>query len=625
MGFLDFWHIALRHKLVIALSFLVVFSGAVVYVLVSKPVYESDCKLLLVDDKGKNSLTDFALDDIMMQTLGKSDPILTQIEILKTRPILEETIRRCNVRQVKDSSLISYDFFVKRFKFDYIKATNLITITYRDNDRLKAPFIVNTLAAVFAQQNQKLNKEEIESAKEFIENQLVGQKKKVEEAEAEVMDFKSKSATVSLDKKTNAQVDAIGNLEAERIRLKSQFRGAEAQMDEIERKLRASGSQAAPYYSSLVASKEMAAINLTNLNAQLRAVNEEIKNQYKNLKTLPPLEIQLGRLMREEQIMNEIYTNLLSKYEEYNIREAAQVASIKLVEPAVVPKFPVFPKKKNTFALAVLMGLFLGFGLAFLIEYLQDRPQSIEEIKKILGTGTLGTVPFFEKSSPLFMIENPSSMQSESIMLVHSNLRFKEIVDKEHIVLMVTSSQPNEGKTTISANLAIAFAKMGKKTTLVNMDLKRPTFEKVFNINFSVGVTDFLIGEVCLDKISYNFEAVPGLTVIPGGQIPPNPTELIGSKKTSELISFIKSSYDVVLIDTAPVTMVAESLQISQFANGIILVSDFSNGSRRSLFALHEILQGKELNILGVVINKIKKEMGGKYGYYGYDKHKKIT
>lgn len=619
MELIDYLTIILRHKWIILGSFLVALAATTTQVFLSKPIYESQCKILLVDDKGKNSLADFSMDDMMLQTLGKSDPIQTQIEILKTRPIFEQTIKRCNIRTDKNE-LISVNAFQKRFKFDYIKATNIITITYRDTDREKAPFITNALASVFSEQNQKLNQEEMRIAKEFIENQLTVQKRKIEEAELMVMNFKSSSKTVSLDKETSLQVNAIAGLESELISLQSQLKGVEAQKCEIENRLKQTGSQAAPYYSTLLATNEQTNSTATNLNARITAIKNEIDKQYLSIKDLPPLETKLARLVREQQIMNEIYTNMLSKYEEYKIREVAQVSSIKMIEPAIAADIPVLPKKKKNIALAGLAGLFLGFGISFLIEYLRDRPYSIDEIKKLLGDiNTLGTVPYFIKESPLFMKDNSSSIQAESIRIIHTNLKFSDAFTKEHISLMATSSQPGEGKTTLSANLAIEFAKMGKNTALVNLDLRNPSFEKLFKDKFKKGLTDYLIGEASFQQIAHKID-LNGLTIIPCGQRPPNPTELIASQKMADFVNHVHSSFDIVLFDTAPITMVAESLDIARKMDGIIIVADASNASRRGLQAIHNIFQDKELPVLGVVVNKVGKEMLGKYryGYYGY-------
>lgn len=625
MELLDYVTIILRRKWIIISSFVVVVAAVAAYVFLTQPVYESECKILLIDDNGKNALADFAMADIMLQTLGKSDPLLTQIEILKTRPIFEETIKRCKLR-TENNDLISVDDFSKRFKFDYIKATNIITIAYRDTDRENAPVIANMLATVFSEQNQKLNQEEMRITKEFIENQLALQKSKVEEAELMVMNFKARSRTVSFDKETSVQVNAIAGLESELVSLQSQLKGVEAEKNEIENRLRQTGSQAAPYYSTLLSTNEQVNSTIINLNARIAAVKSEFDRQYSNIKNIPPLEIKLARLMREEQIMNVIYTNLQSKYEEYKIREAAQVSSIKIIEPAIAANEPVFPKKKKCIALAGLAGLFLGFGLSFLLEYLRDRPNSIDEIKKLLGTNALGAVPYFTKESQLFMKDNPSSIPAEAIRIIHANLKFNNAFIKDHISLMTTSAQPGDGKTMFTVNLAIELAKMGKNTALVNLDLRRPSFEKLFKYEFEKGVTDYLIGEASFQQIAHKSE-IDGLTIFPCCQLPPNPTEMMASQKMVDLVNHIRSSFDIVLFDTAPITMVAESLDIARKMDGIIIVADASDTSRKSLQAIHSFFHGKELPVLGVVINKVGKEMLGRFGYsyYGNNYSQKKT
>jgi tyrosine-protein kinase Etk/Wzc len=621
MEFVDYWRIFLRYKWLIIFSFVIVVVAVSINVYSVKPVFESECKLLLIDNREKNSLTEFTPDDIMMQTLGKADdPVLSKIEILKTRPIIEETIKRCNILN-KENQLIGYDDFQKRFKFDYIKETNIIRIIYKDHDRENAPRVANMLATVFTEQNQKMNQEKIRNAKDFIEHRIAIQKNKVEEAEMMVMNFKAKTRTASFDKKMSVQVNTIADLETERIRLVAELKGVKAQRSEIESRLNQTGSQVAPYYSSMVISKEQGTIAASNLDARIRAIDDELNIQYKIMKNLPALEIHLSRLTREEKLMNDIYTSLLAKYEEYTIKEAAQVSSIKIIEPSTIPIYPVFPKKKNSIALAGLTGLFLGIGLTFFVEFLRDRPQSVDEVKKILETNSLGSIPIFKSNSLLFTIDSPSSLPSDAIRLIYANLRFKDIMHKEHITFMITSAEPGEGKTTITANMAVAFANSGKRTALVSLDLRHPAFDKLFEREFKKGLVDYLIGEARFEQIAYKLDA-NSLTIIPGGQIPPNPSELIGSQKMIELVNQLRSSFDVVLFDTAPITMVAEPLVIARNMDGIILVVNHSVTSRKSLQEMHDILQGKELPILGVVINKVRKELFNKYGYYEYKKVK---
>ncbi|MFP4462034.1 MAG: GumC family protein [Thermotogota bacterium] len=591
---------------------------SMIYLFLVDPVYESYCHVLLVDDDNTDIVSNYVLEDFMMQSLGKSDPVITQLEILRMRPIIEQVIEHCDMRD-ETGKFLSFKTVLKKFQFEHVASTNLIKIRCRDKMSEKAALYANILAEVFLEQNQNMNREEVVNVKRFLENQLIVQKRKVDEAEKTVIDFKIKSKTVSLSEETSMRVTAVGELEAERIKLESELRGLQAQNAEIERRLNATGSQAAPGYSSLAMAREQINISMTNVSARLRAVKIQISRQYKNMKDIPPLEILLAKLEREERVMNEIYTNLLAKYEEYKIREAAQVGSIKIVEKAIPVKNPVFPQKKKGVVLAGLAGLFLGLTVAFGYEYIKDRPHSIKEIEKVLKTDSLGAVPYLQKEKQLFIKDNPKSVAAEALRLIGANLKYKNIFNQTYNTVMITSAQPGEGKSLIAANLAASFAFQGRKTALVSLDLRRPSFERVFGIRFGKGITDYLIDEASFGQIVWTADFNSNLVVISSGRIPPNPNELAASLKMETFMKQVASSFEIVIFDTAPVTMVAETIELAKEVDGIILVSDHSGTSRKRLFQMQNMLMGKRLPVLGVIVNKVAGGFQGDYRYYGYD------
>ena len=606
MGITDYWHVVFQHrwKIVGLILIIAVAVGGVLFFL--DPLYEATCKVLLINEQKTGAAENYTLDDFLMQSLGKSDPILTHLEMLKTRPVIDEVIRRCEI-QNKDGELVSAWEFSKKIKVEQIKMTNLLKITCRDKSSEKAALYANVLAEVFSEKNQALNRQKVTNVKEFIRDQINEQKKKVEKAEKMVIDFKARSNTISLEKETSVRVAARAELEAERIKLQSELKGVEAQRREIENRLQEAGSRSLPGYSSLMAAQEQIAITLKGLLARLHSVDRQIARQNRNMKNIPPLEIELAGLEREERIMNEIYSTLLSKYEEYKIREAADVGSITVLEPAVPPGMPVFPPRKKGLILAVFAGLFLALGWAFFLEYTKDRPQSIHEIERLLGTTSLGAVPVLYKESTLFLMEKPRSLAAESVRLVYANLKFKQILSKDHVALMVTSAQPGEGKSLISANLSLAFSSSGYRTALVSLDLRSVAFKELFNREFSLGITDYVLGDADLGQIAWNADFDSNLTIISGGSTITDPVMARAVPRLKSLIEKLKTSFDVVLFDTAPITMASETLHLARGVDGIILVADHFGISRKGLKLMNGILQGKELPVMGVVVNRVER------------------
>jgi capsular exopolysaccharide synthesis family protein len=608
----------LRRKWIILISVLTITSAVGLYVFLTTPIFESDCKLLLIEGSGMNMLGDMALNDMMMQSLGKSDPISTQIEIIRTRPILSKVIKIVPLKN-DENDFIETKVLKKALKISAVRNTNLISVSYRNEDPFIASKVINILAKVFVEQNQKLNQEDIRAAKEFIKNQLKIHEKKLNEAESRVIAFKKVSGTVSLEQETRVKILGIAEMEAELLKLDTELKGANAKKIVMKNKIRSPGARSNSFYSYWINVLEQANIKITGLSAQRDRLQEQIITVSKDLDKLPPMATKLSQLMRDQMIAKEIYTNLLSQHEEFKISEAAKISNIKIIEPAVISKEPVFPDKKKLLVLAFLAGLLLGFGVALILEYFDDSPGSIDELKKVLHCGMLGIVPWLDQIPQLFIKEEPSSLPSESLRLIQTNLKFKGIMEQKSVSLLVTSAIPEEGKSTISINLACAFAAHGKKTVLVNLDLRRPAFEKILKRSFNKGITDYIVGDASFEEIEFKDDKLK-ISIIPSGTTPPNPTELISSPKMSDLINKLKNEYEVIIYDTPPVTLVAESLEVSRNVDGIILVVDVT-GSMRAVRAMSDLLEGKELPVMGFVLNKYRKGKSA-YGYYGYGRYK---
>lgn len=612
MELTEYLHLIWRRKAVILVAFLTVVVTAGVYVYLVTPLYEADCKLLLVEDKSVGLLGSSIATDLMMQTLGKSDPISTQMEIIKTRPILSKVVELMGMVD-KEGNPVRTEDLKKQLKVEDVRNTNLISIAYRNKDPEHAAKVVNTLARVFIEQNQRLNKEEITSTKDFLETQIAAQKETLADAEKKVLDFKKSHELFSLEKEAGALVDAQVQLEATRMQAETELKGALAQQADLTVKTTAAGAVTDRSYAYWTTTLEQVKGKITSLLAQQASTDSQIAQLEGSIGRLPPQEAELARLLGNEKIASDIYTTLLSKYEEVSVNEAAKTASIRLIEPAVVADKPVFPRKSQYFLMASVVGLMLGFGLALLLERFDDSPRTLEEVKAILPYDILGFIPFQESESMLFLSTAPQSPASEAFRLVQANLKFKPIAKEKSFSIMVTSAMPGEGKSTFAANLALAFATNSTKAAIVNLDLRRPVFNVLFGRRMDKGITDFLIGDSSLDEIMVK-EDGSSMTIVPSGTIPPNPSELVASEKTQQLMRYLSEHFNVVIYDTPPVTHIAETLDLARHVDGIILVVDTSIVTRSALHAMNDLISNKGLAILGTVLNKVDKK-GTSYHY----------
>lgn len=292
-----------------------------------------------------------------------------------------------------------------------------------------------------------------------------------------------------------------------------------------------------------------------------------------------------------------------------------------IVEDASVPTLPTGPKKKQNVALGAVVGLLLAVGLVLLIESLDDRIRSGDEVEKIAKTPILGSVPFTREltkpSEAAALVHNPTSPIGEAYRSLRTNLRFLS-VENPLQTLLVTSSVKGEGKSTTAANLAAAFAVSGVRTILVSADLRRPSVHRYFGLQNSVGVVDAVLPDVALERLLQANE-IPDLRVLAAGRIPPNPTEILASTRFAEVIDVLRAGSDLVIIDTPPVLGLADASALASRVDGVLLVVNPNEVNRRTLAQARTQLERAGGNVLGVLLNSVGPSMGYGYGYeYGY-------
>ena len=335
------------------------------------------------------------------------------------------------------------------------------------------------------------------------------------------------------------------------------------------------------------------------------------------LNDMPVTEKELTRLVRAQNVADRVYTLLLEKYHEVQIAEAMRLSSARLVESAVLPEFPVKPRKKLNIALACIFGLIIGIMLASLVEYLDDTIKTPDEIDEVIGTAVLGTVPRLSEDEPMLVTRaEPKSALIEAFQTVHANLNFAS-VDQAVNSLVITSAGPEEGKTFVSVNLALTMARQGKQVIVVDADLRRPTVHKRFGIDNAEGLTTVLASDRSVEEVLVTSE-VEGLRVLPSGPIPPNPVELLASHKMMELCEALSHKADLVLYDTPPMVMVSDAATLAAQSDGVLLVIEQGGVSKRLVTEARDILARAHARTIGAVLNKVTRQAGHYYYSYYY-------
>jgi succinoglycan biosynthesis transport protein ExoP len=327
-------------------------------------------------------------------------------------------------------------------------------------------------------------------------------------------------------------------------------------------------------------------------------------------------------LTAELGIATGTYTTLAGKLEELRINEQLEVGSGRVVSSAVVEPVPIAPNPVRNTVLALAVGVTLGLGMAFLLEYLDNTIKSTDEAEKTYGAPVLGHVPAerFEKDEKrrLTIVQRPGSPAAEAYRVLRNSLDF---VNFEHDIktLMVTSSAPGEGKSTVAANLAAALAQAGGKVVLLNCDFRRPTTDQFFAVNNVIGLSDVLLGRNPL-KSALQKPGDHELLVLNSGKMPPNPSELLGSTKMAELIRNLGEWADWVVVDSPPLLAVADASAFARWSDGVLMVTRGGVSTRQSAKTGREMLEKVGARVVGVVVWGLEDgPAGGGYGYYdGY-------
>ena len=306
-----------------------------------------------------------------------------------------------------------------------------------------------------------------------------------------------------------------------------------------------------------------------------------------------------------------------------SVKSIMKVENVQVIDKAQTPSSPIKPRPILNMAIAGVLALMSGVFLAFLIEYLDNTIKTADDVEKYLELPVLGAIPKLkDEDSKLIAITNPKSPVSEAFRTLRTNIQFSSI-DKEMKTIIITSSSPSEGKSIISANLASIIAQGDKKVLLIDCDFRKPRVHKNFRISNLEGITNVLMGEMVLSEVVYKYEALGNLNVLTSGPIPPNPAELLGSKRMKDFLEEIKKDYDMIILGTPPVGLVTDSAVLSTIADGLIYVTAVGQTDVEVIKRAKELLDKVDANIIGVVLNKIPIEGRSyyKYQYYQYSNY----
>ena len=360
-----------------------------------------------------------------------------------------------------------------------------------------------------------------------------------------------------------------------------------------------------------------------SLDLQLSELRKEQSKALSKVKSIPENERGFIDIERERTIFSELYQYLLKKKEEADISLAVTVPNAKIIDVAYSSSTPVSPKRKVIYLAALLLGLIVPFVIIYIIDLLDTKVHNKQDLESELSVPFLGDVPKSDSKEKIIIGNDIRSSTAEAFRLIRTNLDFMLTSDnrKQNKSIFITSTTSGEGKSFISINIAATLALSGKKVLLMGMDLRAPKVTEYLGVLDRKGITNYITDdEMTIEEITFQIPQIKGLDIIASGVIPPNPAELLMTKRVENLFTIVKQEYDIVIVDTAPVNLVTDTLLISKYADMFMYVVRANYLDKRLLAVPQELYNEKKLPNMAIVLNDTdpKRSYGYGYGGYGY-------
>lgn len=350
---------------------------------------------------------------------------------------------------------------------------------------------------------------------------------------------------------------------------------------------------------------------ILEIDAQIEALDAEIAA------TDPADTVSVARLQAQRQALINRQLLYKERLDQLEVDASLKTGGAQLIRQSSTPDSPVEPTTSRSLALAAVIGLLLGLGAAFLADYTDDSIRSVEEMERITGLAMLSVVPTDPPpdNRPI-ALSRPSDFAVETYRTLRTNVTFMG-VDRPLRIVQITSPLAAEGKTTTATNLAVVLAQAGDKVLLVDADLRKPRVHDVFGLDGSRGLTNVLLGdqpELYIHVIDEN------LSLLCAGEVPPNPSEMLSSRRLAEVLQELAEVYDWVVVDSSPVLPVSDAVALSRNVDGTIVVAQAGRTTRRQLMNSLDQLQQVSATMVGLVFNRVstKRRISGGYGYGGY-------
>jgi capsular exopolysaccharide synthesis family protein len=706
---LDYWNAISKRRWLVLSCLLIVFSTVAIGTLKKRPIYEG--RAIIEINPEQPDVLNFK-DAVQANQVDLDAYRGTQYEILQSRSLAEHVVNSLKLYQLPefykgrmlfgliqrnpdripqpsdpdppDPSMNAYRStianFISNIDVNPVRRSNLVEVSFYSEDPVLAARIANELCKDYIYQNLQVKWDETTEASDWLSQQLVGLKVKLEKSDDALNAYARANSIIFVEEKQNLVTERLRQIQQEytkaqslRFEKESLYSLVQAgrvqdlpgflenkMIQDLTVELAKSQQDYAdltatykPEYPKAVALKKkvdamQAAIDRQKRNLAQSVINgyrsavanekyleQALDEQKKIVNDIEEKSVQYNILKRDVDTNKELYEGLMTRMKEEMVAAGVQASNIRIVDAAEVPKGPVKPRVFLNLALGFMLGLALGVGLAFLQEYLDNTLKTADEVERLLRLPSLGLLPDCigdngKGSGEELAVVNhdhgvaPALQTGREPIEAYRTLRTSILLSANPVpkMLLITSALPSEGKTTVTVNLGATLASLGSKVVIVDCDMRRPCCHRSTGVENRPGFVRCLTGHIDLAEAILPVPGVPNLSVIPCGPIPPNPAEVLSSPVTVELLRRLRAEFEYVLLDSPPLLTVSDSRILSTLTDAVVLVTKAYSTPFDLVRRARALLYNSGARILGVALNSVSVHKQGSSGYglyrYGY-------